>query len=97
MVTSGTVNAGADQSISLPSSATLSGTVTDDGLPAGALLWRALRAAGYMHVSVECRRKGESAWGDEVAARLRDDQQWLIETFEPQVKVGAAMYCHASP
>ncbi|MGE3957096.1 MAG: hypothetical protein AB7H96_10295, partial [Vicinamibacterales bacterium] len=31
-----TVNAGADQTITLPSGATLSGTVTDDGLPQGA-------------------------------------------------------------
>ena len=43
-----------------------------DGLPAGALLVRALQAAGYGHVSAECRRKGESAWGEEIAARLHD-------------------------
>ncbi len=42
-----------------------------DGLPAGALLLRALRAAGYGHVDGECRRKGESAWGEEIGARLR--------------------------
>lgn len=41
-----------------------------DGLPAGALLWRALQAAGYAHTTVECRRKGESAWGEEIAGRL---------------------------
>lgn len=35
------VNAGADQSITLPNGATLNGTVTDDGLPSGSLvtLW----------------------------------------------------------
>ena len=41
-----------------------------DGLPAGALLVRALRAAGYAAVSVEAKRKGESAWLPEVLARL---------------------------
>ncbi len=34
------VNAGGDQSITLPSSATLNGTVSDDGLPAGSSLTR---------------------------------------------------------
>ena len=43
-----------------------------DGLPAGALLRRALRAAGYAETTVECRRKGESAWGEEIAERLRE-------------------------
>jgi RHS repeat-associated protein len=33
-----TVNAGADQSVSLPASAGLSGSVSDDGLPSGAVL-----------------------------------------------------------
>lgn len=42
-----------------------------DGLPAGALLLRALRAAGFAEVSAEARRKGESAWGAEVLERLR--------------------------
>ncbi len=42
-----------------------------DGLPAGSLLLRALRAAGYATVDGECRRKGESAWGEEIAERLR--------------------------
>ena len=42
-----------------------------DGLPAGALLLRALRAAGYARVTAECRRKGESAWDKEVHERLR--------------------------
>jgi len=41
-----------------------------DGLPAGALLWHALVAAGYEQPSVECRRKGESAWGEEIRGRL---------------------------
>ncbi len=41
-----------------------------DGLPAGALLVRALRLAGYLHVTVESKRKGESAWNPEVIARL---------------------------
>ncbi len=45
-----------------------------DGLPAGALLMRSLREAGYTDVSGECRRKGESAWGDEIGARLRERQ-----------------------
>lgn len=43
-----------------------------DGLPAGALLLRALREAGYAHVDGESRRKGESAWGEEIGARLRE-------------------------
>ena len=43
-----------------------------DGLPAGALLLRALREAGYSAVAGECRRKGESAWGDELGQRLRE-------------------------
>lgn len=42
-----------------------------DGLPAGALLLRALREAGYADVAGECRRKGESAWSEEVGERLR--------------------------
>ncbi len=41
-----------------------------DGLPAGALLVRALRIAGYSQVTVESKRKGESAWNPEVIARL---------------------------
>ncbi len=45
-----------------------------DGLPAGALLLRALREAGYSDVGGECRRKGESAWGEELGARLRERQ-----------------------
>lgn len=45
-----------------------------DGLPAGALLLRALREAGYNDVGGECRRKGESAWGGEIGARLRERQ-----------------------
>jgi len=43
-----------------------------DGLPAGAILLRALRAAGYANVDGECRRKGESAWGPEIGSRLRE-------------------------
>ena len=43
-----------------------------DGLPAGALLLRALREAGYAEVDGECRRKGESAWGEEIGGRLRE-------------------------
>jgi single-stranded-DNA-specific exonuclease len=43
-----------------------------DGLPAGAILWRALHTAGYKQTTVECRRKGESAWGPEIAERLRE-------------------------
>lgn len=42
-----------------------------DGLPAGALLERALRAAGFSDVTAETRLKGESAWGAEVLARIR--------------------------
>ena len=42
-----------------------------DGLPAGALLVRALRTAGYGAVTAECRRKGESAWGVDVLDRIR--------------------------
>ena len=42
-----------------------------DGLPAGALLVRALRLAGYEKVTVEARLKAESAWMPEVIERLR--------------------------
>ncbi len=42
-----------------------------DGLPAGALLVRALGLAGYEQVTVEARRKGESAWDPAVIERLR--------------------------
>ena len=42
-----------------------------DGLPAGALLLRALRLAGYEAVTIEAKRKGESAWNPEVLERLR--------------------------
>ena len=41
-----------------------------DGLPAGALLVRALRTAGFAEVTAECRLKGESAWGADVLERL---------------------------
>ncbi len=41
-----------------------------DGLPAGALLVRALTLAGYTQVSIEAKRKGESAWNPEVLERL---------------------------
>lgn len=56
------------------------GTATDihiltdadaDGLPAGALLYRALKAAGYGSVTVETRGKFENAWMPEVHERLR--------------------------
>ena len=43
-----------------------------DGLPAGALLLRSLREAGYGDADGECRRKGESAWGEEIGRRLRE-------------------------
>ncbi len=43
-----------------------------DGLPAGALLLRSLRGAGYSDAAGECRRKGESAWGEEISARLHE-------------------------
>ncbi len=41
-----------------------------DGLPAGAILLRALGEAGYASVEGETRRKGESAWGPEIGGRL---------------------------
>lgn len=41
-----------------------------DGLPAGALLLRALVLAGYTQVSIEAKRKGESAWNPVVIERL---------------------------
>lgn len=56
------------------------GTATDihiltdadaDGLTAGALLYRALQAAGYNSVTVETRGKFENAWMPEVHVRLR--------------------------
>ncbi len=43
-----------------------------DGLPAAALLVRAMQAAGYAHVTTEPRRKFENAWMPEVHARLAD-------------------------
>lgn len=42
-----------------------------DGLPAGALLGRTLRSAGFIDVVEKVRLKGESAWGAEVLDRLR--------------------------
>ncbi len=42
-----------------------------DGLPAGALLVRAMGAAGFGEVTAETRRKGESAWDAEVLERVR--------------------------
>ncbi len=42
-----------------------------DGLPAGALLLRALQAAGYRNVTVETRGKLENAWMPSVHERLR--------------------------
>jgi len=50
-----------------------------DGLPAGALLERALRAAGFLDVKAEARKKGESAWGAEVLERIgRAEPEALI-------------------
>lgn len=43
-----------------------------DGLPAGALMVRGLRLAGYADVTAEAKRKGESAWLPEVLTRLAD-------------------------
>ena len=45
-----------------------------DGLPAGALLYRALALAGYSNLSIEPKRKGESAWLPEVITRLASHQ-----------------------
>ncbi|AFL89550.1 hypothetical protein Terro_3333 [Terriglobus roseus DSM 18391] len=42
-----------------------------DGLPAGALLLRALHVAGYSNVTVETRGKFENAWMPSVHERLR--------------------------
>ncbi len=42
-----------------------------DGLPAGALLVRGLRRAGFANVTGEPRKKGESAWGAEVLERIK--------------------------
>ena len=42
-----------------------------DGLPAAALLLRALNAAGYALVTAETRKKFENAWMPEVHERLR--------------------------
>ncbi len=42
-----------------------------DGLPAGALLLRALSAAGYSNLTVETRGKFENAWMPSVHERLR--------------------------
>ncbi|MGI4854177.1 MAG: hypothetical protein ACRYF4_09060 [Janthinobacterium lividum] len=42
-----------------------------DGLPAGALLLRTLRSAGYAQVTVEARGKFENAWMPAVHERLR--------------------------
>lgn len=41
-----------------------------DGLPAGAILWRALAVAGFGNVTVEARGKGESAFEARVLERL---------------------------
>jgi len=50
-----------------------------DGLPAGALLERALRAAGFVDVKAEARKKGESAWGAELLERIgRAEPEALI-------------------
>ena len=50
-----------------------------DGLPAAALLARALLAAGYTHVTAEARRKFEHAWMPAVQARLAaEDAQALL-------------------
>ncbi len=45
-----------------------------DGLPAGAILARALRRAGFTAVSIEVRRKAETAWSPAVLDRLRARQ-----------------------
>ena len=42
-----------------------------DGLPAGALLLRALQAAGFANVTIETRGKFENAWMPQVHERLR--------------------------
>lgn len=43
-----------------------------DGLPAGALMMRGLALAGFDAVSIEPKRKGESAWLPEVLQRMAE-------------------------
>ena len=48
------VNAGVDQSIPFPNTATLHGTVTDDGLPTGStltIIWRKINGPGVVNFS----------------------------------------------
>lgn len=59
-----------------------------DGLPAGALLVRALREAGYAHVTVECRRKFESAWWPSVLERIAERK--------PEALIVADLGCRAA-
>jgi single-stranded-DNA-specific exonuclease len=60
-----------------------------DGLPSGALLVRGLLAAGYRSISAEPRKKGESAWGAEIVARIAARQ--------PDALIVADLGCRPEP
>lgn len=60
-----------------------------DGLPAGALLLRGLHSGGYTNTTGEVRRKGESAWGAEVLARIAQGK--------PEALIVADLGCRREP
>ena len=95
------VNAGADQTITLPASATLAGTVTDDGLPAppGAVssAWSTVSGPGtvtFGDVSAPQTSASFSAAGD-YTLRLTANDGFLAGSSDVHITVKAAATNHA--
>jgi RHS repeat-associated protein len=79
-----TVNAGADQTVNLPGSASLNGSVSDDGLPAGSTLttlWSKVSGPGdvtFANVSVTVTTASFSAPGSYVLSLTANDTEFTI-------------------
>jgi fibro-slime domain-containing protein/RHS repeat-associated protein len=61
-----TVNAGADQTVTLPNNATLNGTATDDGLPKGstlAITWSVVTGPGLVTFAAANRAATQASFG----------------------------------
>ncbi|HKR11221.1 MAG TPA: PKD domain-containing protein [Pyrinomonadaceae bacterium] len=79
-----TVNAGADQNVSLPNTASLNGAVSDDGLPAGSTLttlWTKVSGPGeviFANSAVTVTTASFSAPGSYVLRLTADDSEFTV-------------------
>ncbi len=62
-----------------------------DGLPAAAVLLRALELAGYTRCSAEVRQKFETAWSPEVTARLEERGVGALIVTDLGVRAGTVL------